>query len=157
MTSGTEAIDALEAALLPEIFILVGDVLLRRKTKKTLLNLMLACKSIHGLFLPIFMRTIEVFEATGFSPGRFAAFAMDGLGSGKFSHVKTLRFDTSIVWGDKVPLFKGDGKVGRQHRGPGRGMPSLRGIGGLDADGIGLVFFARKATSTKRASFSHQH
>ena len=100
MSASDDETDASDSFLPAELFPLIADVMVDSKMKGTLVELLCANKQVHALCLPSLMRSIELLEEDEFNGERLAAFSVDGLKSGKFSHVKSLNkfLDTTFDW-----------------------------------------------------------
>jgi hypothetical protein len=87
-----------EGNLLPEIYPLIADALLRLRAKGTLVDLLCANRRIHELCLPNLMKTIELTRLSGFNDKTLAAFNDDGLKTGKLGLVRNLCVHYSVDW-----------------------------------------------------------
>ena len=85
---------------------MISDALVLSESKRTLVNLLYASKSVRVLCLPSLMRSIKLSDDEDFTIVKVAAFALDGLGTGKFSLVKDLSVDYTIAWMDDLSSLR---------------------------------------------------
>jgi hypothetical protein len=90
------------AALLPELLVLIMEILGRRSGWRTLANFAAANRQCMELALPILISVLDVTEEAGFSPEKLVAFSKDALGVDKFRLVTCLKIQAKAGWTDAV-------------------------------------------------------
>lgn len=85
-----------------DLLVLISQLLLQRRHKRTLLELMLTCHASYEIGIPILLRNLSVTPGDGFSSSRIRAFLGDVVGTGKFRHVRRLTLGPEATWDSDI-------------------------------------------------------